>query len=57
MTDQLTEAEAQILLVGMEDLDEWCDERAEQGIPLGHSYSAIMAFADALRQAQREQAH
>lgn len=57
MTDKLTEAEEQILAVAMQDLDEWCDDREAMGIPLGHSYSAIMAFADALRQATRETAH
>lgn len=57
MTDQLTEDEAEILVTGMEALEDWCDEREELGIPIGHSYSAILAFADALRQAQREMAH
>lgn len=57
MTDQLTEADQQILAVAMKDLDEWCDEREAMGIPLDHSYSAIMAFAEALKRATRETAH
>jgi hypothetical protein len=50
----ITEAEAQILDVAMSDLNDWCDDREEEGIPRDVSYSAIMVFAVALRDAQKE---
>jgi hypothetical protein len=49
----ITEAEAQILDVAMSDLNGWCEARVGEGIPRKVSYSAIMVFAAALRDAQK----